>query len=100
MKKIIFIFFVVGLLLAIINFFVVGVLGISLLYPINWFLFEILDLFNTRGCGEGCWGILMIVDSILFIILLTFLGFVIGLVKWKLKNIRNYKLQVRTGNEF
>lgn len=83
-KKTIFICFVIGLLLAIINFFIVGILGIFLLYPINWFLFEILDLFSTRGCGEGCWGTLIVVDSILLIILLTLLGFIIGLVRRKL----------------
>lgn len=83
--------FVIGLLISavisIINTFLFyGVLGAILFYPINWFLFDLLNLFGLRNCGESCWWILILIGNIEFIIFITLLGAFIGYKYRKIKN--------------
>lgn len=71
--------FGISVIISIINTFLFyGVLGAILFYPINWFLFDFLNLFNLRNCGESCWSILILIGDIEFIIFIILLGMFIG----------------------
>jgi hypothetical protein len=75
--------FIIGIIFAIFNDFTLW-LGF-ILYPIDWFLFEFLNLYNVRSCGDSCWGVFLTVYRLILIILLSFLGTLIGLIWGKIK---------------
>jgi len=67
-----------SLIFVIINTFLLyGLLGVIIFYPINWLLFNFLNLFGLKDCGESCWWILILIGNIEFIISITLLSFLI-----------------------
>jgi hypothetical protein len=82
---------IAGLVLAILNIFTVGMIGMFVTHPIHFIYRTITNSYLTTdvtGCsGEQCWGNEILFGSVVFIILGVILGWVYG--KMKNRNLTN-----------
>jgi len=68
---------VAGIVLAVINTFVAGILGFSFAVP----LLDLIKRNNSLCTGDGCWGTMIIIGDIGFVIIMVTIGFLISKIK-------------------
>ncbi len=70
--------FLVSIPFVLLNTFVFyGSLG-AIFYPLNWLLFDLMNLFNLQGCGESCWFILILISDLEFLVFFTLIGVILS----------------------